>query len=207
MEKLLNGAVEFKRQDFENHKEFFTQLGRKQEPHTLFIGCSDSRVVPHLITKAVPGELFIVRNIANIVPIYRMTDEFLSTTAAIEYAVKQLNVDHIVVCGHSNCGGCQALYDSPEELKELPHTRKWLELAYPVREKVLAQVGPNDLAEREWLTEQVNVVEQMRHLLTYPFIAERYLAGSLFIHGWHYIIETGEVFVYDKEKQSFELGN
>ena len=122
MDKLLKGVVHFKKRDFEKHRGLFEGLGRDQKPHTLFIGCADSRVVPSLITKTLPGELFIVRNIANIVPPYRMADEYLATTSAIEYAVQMLNVENIVVCGHSNCGGCASLYQ--EQNEKLPHTRK-----------------------------------------------------------------------------------
>ena len=110
LQKLLNGIVQFKREDFEQHKELFQNLGTAQKPHTLFIACSDSRVDPNLITKTLPGELFIIRNIANLVPPYRETAEFVATTAAIEYAVVFLEVEHIIVCGHSNCGGCNACH-------------------------------------------------------------------------------------------------
>lgn len=205
MENILKGIVEFRKHDFEQHKELFEQLGRNQKPHTLFIGCSDSRVVPNLITRTQPGELFMVRNIANLVPLYREADEFLATTSAIEYAVQALKVGNIIVCGHSNCGGCSSLYMTDEELADIPHTRKWLQLAQPVKEKVLALSESDDPAAREWLTEQVNVVEQMKHLLSYPFIREKYQKGEIKIMGWHYLIETGEIFAYNKETGSFEL--
>lgn len=205
MEKLLAGIVDFKKNDFESHKELFESLGDKQTPHTLFIGCADSRIVPNLITNTLPGELFVIRNIANLVPPYRQTEEYVATTSAIEYAVQVLNVENIVVCGHSNCGGCAALYDDEETLDKVPHVKKWLELAHPVREKVLAKNGYSTPNEREWMTEQVNVVEQIKHLLTYPFILERYVEGKIKIFGWYYIIETGEVFNYNKENGFFEL--
>lgn len=204
MEKLFQGVVKFRRTDFEQLKPHFQTLGREQSPHTLFIGCSDSRVVPSLITKTLPGELFIVRNIANIIPPYAENDEYYSTRSAIEYAVKVLNVGNILICGHSNCGGCASLFKTEEELKDVPSVRKWLELASPVREKVLALPESADPAEREWLAEQFNIVEQMRHLASYPFIRERYEAGKLNIIGWYYIIETGDVYNYNTKTQLFE---
>ena len=100
MQSLFDGVREFNTNDFFEHKELFKEIGRSQHPHTLFIGCSDSRVVPNLITKTLPGELFVIRNIANIVPNYRASEEFLATTAAIEYAVKVLNISTILICGH-----------------------------------------------------------------------------------------------------------
>jgi len=207
MDKLLKGAVEFRKGDYEEHKVLFQQLSRTQKPHTLFIGCSDSRIVPQMITQTLPGELFIVRNMANIVPPYRVSQEYLSTTSAIEYALQQLKVDNIIICGHSNCGGCEALHKSENELKLLPHTRNWLDLGAAVVEKVNQQLPNGEHAAREWLTEQTNVVEQIKHLLSYPYIKERYKEGTLKIHGWYYIIETGEVFSYNKEKSYFERLN
>ncbi|MBN2897376.1 MAG: carbonic anhydrase [Clostridia bacterium] len=207
MQKLLDGIVQFKRSDFESHKALFKQLSSQQKPHTLFISCSDSRIDPNLITGTLPGELFIVRNIANLVPPYREAEEFLSTTAAIEYAVNALEVENIIVCGHSNCGGCAAALN-PETIEfTLPHTKKWLELADPVTKRVKQELPPDEPEAREWLMEQVNVIEQLKHLLTYPYIKERVQCGTLALSGWHYIIETGEVFIYDKEQETFLLAN
>ncbi|MHC1706805.1 MAG: carbonic anhydrase [Bacteroidales bacterium] len=201
---LFKGVKAFNSKDFLDHKELFEQLGNKQTPHTLFIGCSDSRVVPNLITKTLPGELFVIRNIANLIPYYRASGEYLATTSAIEFAVKVLNVSTIVICGHSNCGGCNALFHEESEFSDIPHTRKWLELALPVKEKVnLIEGIHEDPAKREWITEQLNVIEQMNHLLSYPYIREKYLAKNLNILGWYYIIETGEIFNYDPEAGIF----
>ena len=202
MDLLFDGIKEFNTNDFLEHKDLFEKMGRKQTPHTLFIGCSDSRVVPSLITKTLPGELFIVRNIANVVPYYRLAEEYLATTSAIEYAVQVLNVENIVVCGHSNCGGCNALFHEEEPLDALPHTKRWLDLSSRVREKI-EKSGIQDPREREWMTEQLNIIEQMNHLITYPYIKEKYREKSINIFGWYYIIETGEVFNYDKDRKKF----
>ncbi|MEI7661236.1 MAG: carbonic anhydrase [Bacteroidota bacterium] len=208
MENLIRGIVEFRKTDFETHQELFRKISDSQYPHTLFIGCSDSRVVPNLITKTLPGEIFVIRNVANIVPVYQAEGDYLGITSAIEYAVQSLGVDNILVCGHSNCGGCAALFKTDDELSHLPHTRNWLKLSKTVREKVLNLLpGENSAAAREWMAEQINVVEQLRHLLTYPYIEKRYREGSLELIGWHYIIETGEVFGYNEEKGFFELIN
>jgi carbonic anhydrase len=205
MEKLFKGYMKFRKEDFESHRQLFKDLGRQQKPHTLFIGCSDSRVVPNMITQTSPGELFIVRNVANIVPPYRKTEEYVSTTSAIEYAVLALEVDTIVVCGHSNCGGCAALHKSHQELDHLPHVRKWLEVSREVPGRVDRLMTGDSPEEREWLTEQINILVQMRNLLTYPYIKERYDRGALNVYGWHYIIETGELFSFNDEKEVFEL--
>jgi carbonic anhydrase len=205
MEYLFDGVKEFNSKDFHEHKELFEKIGKNQTPHTLFIGCSDSRLVPNLITKTLPGELFVIRNIANIVPYYRESSDFLATTSAIEYAVKVLNISNILVCGHSNCGGCNALFFEDNMLSEIPHTRKWLELAKKVKEKVEKEPGIHlDIARREWMAEQLNIIEQMNHLFSYPYIRDRYCEGKLNILGWYYIIETGEIFNYNIEEKKFE---
>ncbi len=205
MHKMIEGILVFREKDFEEYRTLFEGLSRKQSPHTLFIGCSDSRVVPNLITKTLPGELFMIRNIANIVPRYRQSQEFLATTSAIEYAVQVLDVENIVVCGHSNCGGCASLYIPDNDLEKIPHTRKWLELARPVKEKVMSQIPSKDDPAREWLTEQLNVIEQLKHLYSYPFINKRLEENKINIYGWYYLIESGEIFNYNDDSHSFEL--
>ena len=204
--RLFDGVKQFRENDFEQHRAVFKDLEKNQHPHTLFIGCSDSRLVPSLITRSLPGELFIVRNIANLVPYYKENnDNYLATSSAIEYALNILKVENIIVCGHSNCGGCKALY-SDKLLKQLPMTRKWLELAALVKLQVKERLKneKSTVCQRDLLTEQLNVVEQMNHLLTFPYIKEKSEKGELKIMGWHYVIETGEVYNYSSERQTFE---
>ncbi len=205
MEKLFKGILDFQSDDFEAHRDLFNKLGKGQKPHTFFIGCSDSRVVPTLITKTNPGELFLVRNIANIVPPYRLKDQFVGIAAVIEYATMILEVDTIVVCGHSNCGGCCALNQPPKELEHMPNLCKWLEVIQEVPERVNRLMIGESAAEREWITEEVNILVQMKNLLTYPFIRERVDSGTLKILGWYYIIETGEVFNFNDTTGHFEI--
>ncbi len=205
MDRLFKGYMKFRGEDFQSHRELFKELGRSQQPHTLFIGCSDSRVVPNMITQSHPGELFIVRNVANIVPPYRVTEEYVATTSAIEYAVQVLNVDDIVVCGHSNCGGCAAMHMSHDELEHIPHVRKWLNVSSEVKGRVDRLMQGGSAEEREWLTEQINILVQMRNLLSYPYIREKYERRELNIYGWYYIIETGEIYNFNDEKEIFEL--
>ena len=205
MDKLFKGAIKFRETSFEKRKELFESLDRGQKPHTLFIGCSDSRVVPGLITKTLPGELFVVRNIANIVPSYRISKEYAATTSAIEYAVNALEVDNIVICGHSNCGGCGALYYEEQELAQLPNVAHWLEQAQSIKNEVLLKHPDVDKEHREWITEQLNIVKQMSNLLSYPYIRKKYDAGKINLFGWYYNIGTGEVYNFNLENGEFEL--
>ena len=213
MSNLFEGVINFNKNEYEKYSELFKKIAEEQNPHTLFIGCSDSRVVPSLITKTLPGELFVVRNIANLVPPYRNINEFLATTSAIEYAVNILNVKNIVVCGHSNCGGCRALYMEDEDLKNIPHTKKWLELAENAKLTVsgLNLTEGSDIEflhkQRELLTERENIKEQIKHLYSYPYIKQRLESATINIYGWHYIIETGEVYNYSFEKNIYEKIN
>jgi len=205
MDKLFKGILDFQSEAFEAHKDLFSELGGGQNPHTLFIGCSDSRVVPTMITKTNPGELFMVRNIANIVPPYDLHSKFVGTSSLIEYAVMSLEVDTIVVCGHSNCGGCYALNQPPEVLDQMPNLRMWLDIISEVPARVNRLMKGDSEAEREWITEKVNILVQMKNLLTYPFVKERVEAGTLKILGWYYIIGTGEVFNFNDETGHFEI--
>ena len=204
MGTLLDGAVKFMEEDFLEHKELFESLGDKQVPHTLFIGCIDSRVVPNMITNTMPGDLVVVRNIANIVPPYRKSEEFLATTSAIEYAIQTLNVKNVIVCGHSNCGGCAALWQDEAKFQKTPNVRRWLDLMSSVKMQVQAVFGDN-LAKREWLTEWLNLVNCYSNLLTYPDVSERLKDGDVKIYVWHYIIETGEIYNYDFSSNTFKL--
>ena len=179
IETLFEGAIKFKEENFLTYKELFENLKEGQNPHTLFVGCSDSRVVPNLITNTLPGELFVIRNIANIVPPYREADEYLATTSAIEYALEELKVENIIICGHSHCGGCAALYEE-EHFTKMPNVRNWLKLISPVKEQVLA-LNPKTKAMRAYFTEQINIEKQIMNLFTYPNVKEKYLARTLHI--------------------------
>ncbi|MDO5046742.1 carbonic anhydrase [Campylobacter sp.] len=206
MESLLDGAVKFMEEDFLEHKELFESLGKKQIPHTLFVGCIDSRVVPNLITNTMPGDLVVVRNIANIIPPYRTSQEYLATTSAIEYALQTLNVENVIICGHSNCGGCAALYLDESKFKNTPNVKRWLNLLDPIKKRVEGFLpDPKDIARREWLTERLNVINSYENLLTYPDVKAKFRDGSLKIYVWHYIIETGEIYNYNVVSKSFKL--
>jgi carbonic anhydrase len=164
-----------------------------QRPRALYVGCSDSRVVPHMLADAAPGELFVTRNVGAIVPPYDAP--YNSTGAAIEYAVLVLDVRHIIVCGHSHCGAIRALYHDPKP--ETPHLASWIELA---REAALPVMESEEALRR---TEQRGVMLALERLVGYPMVAERMNQGTLTLHGWHYVIEEGHVHVLDLEGGNF----
>lgn len=177
-------------------RQFRELVDQGQHPTTLFISCSDSRIVPNLLLDCGPGELFVVRNAGNFVPPWDASAGYHGTTASIEFAVLQLQVRHIVLCGHSHCGAVKALYH------ELPaqahHLRHWLTLG---RDAVLPVTGSDEAYFR---TEQRSVALQLTRLLDYPMVRERVERGELSVHGWHYLIEEGKVLMLDLESGTFE---
>ncbi len=203
---VVKGGIEFMEKYFKENAELFKTLKDSQTPHTLFIGCSDSRVVPNLITNTKPGEMFVIRNIANIIPKYRVSDEFLATTSAIEYALYILNIKDIIICGHSNCGGCAALYYDESKFDKTPNVKTWLKSLDNVKAQVEA-LGLSNLKKKAWFVERLNIVNSIDNLLTYPGVKEGVKLGKIRIYGWHYIIETGSLFSYDMVTKDFELLN
>lgn len=193
---LLQGLRSFQSDYFPRHQQRFQDLvAQGQHPKTLFIGCSDSRLVPYLLTGAGPGELFMVRNVGALVPPYDGSQGLHGTMAAVEFAVLSLEVEHIVVCGHSHCGAIRAVYEGvPDQAMAL---KAWLKLATDAA----LPVRPTPEAYRR--TEQRSVGLQLERLMDYPFVRERVESGRLALHGWHYVIETGEVHVFDAAQRGF----
>lgn len=193
---LLERLRRFHNDYFPDYKDQFQHLVEQgQHPTILFVGCSDSRLVPYMLTGTGPGELFIVRNVGALVPPYNGLHGLHGTAAAIEYAVLNLHVSHIIVCGHSHCGAMKALYEEvpPEAL----NLRAWLELA---REAALpVQVSAEALRR----TEQRAVVLQLERLMDYPMVRDRVERRQISLHGWHYVIEEGEVHVFDVQSGRF----
>lgn len=195
-DELLQRLRDFHSNYFPHHQQRFQDLVEEgQHPKTLFIGCSDSRLVPYLLTGTGPGELFIVRNVGAFVPPYDGSHGLHGTMAAIEFAVLNLKVERIVVCGHSHCGAIRVAYEGPHpEAKAL---QSWLALA----EEALLPVQPSPEAYRR--TEQRAVVLQLERLMDYPMVRRAVEAGQLSLHGWHYMIEDGEIHVFDAQLGRF----
>ncbi|MRI58099.1 MAG: carbonic anhydrase [Epsilonproteobacteria bacterium] len=204
IEKFIERYKEFKRLGFKKYEKLFVELAKKgQSPKTLFIGCSDSRVVPDLITGARPGDLFVFRNVGNFVPPFKPDKDFHATAAAIEYAVSVLGVSDIIVCGHSHCGACESLYKEIPDTIELIHVKKWLEIGMPAKRAALEEVGENDRELLLRTTERLSILVQIEHLLTYPAVKRRVDDGSLRLHGWYYRIEDGVIEYFDEEAGEF----
>ncbi len=181
------------REQFVRDKAFFTSLAeKKQKPRLLWIGCSDSRVIPAQITGADPGELFEIRNIANTVPPAGAADD--SVGAAIEYAVGHLGIDDIVVCGHTGCGGIAALAQPIPPDREA-HLGRWVDYTRPAHRLVEAARVPDD--ERALETVKAHVQFQLDNLMTYDIVRRGVEARRIGVHGWLYQMETGALVAYD----------
>lgn len=188
MKALQQGLKKFHTERFLQLRERFQKLSSGQQPPTLFITCSDSRIDPGLLTHSQPGELFVIRNAGNLVPPHSASPS--GESATIEYAVAVLKVQDVVVCGHSDCGAMKALMAGEEALRELPQVNRWLALAENTKAVVQA-TGPHEDPVRRAIEQ--NVLQQLDNLMTHPSVASAVHTGTLRLHGWVYDIPTGHV--------------
>ena len=203
MQKLLDGIRDFHQNVRPAYRERFAHLALGQAPDCLFIACSDSRVVPNLFASTDPGDLFVLRNVGNIVPPadYR-TDPASSAGAAVEFATLGLSVRDVVVCGHSSCGAMQALlrHDLPAGSQ---HLGRWLRHGEASVTRLARETRlDRELPDFDRLS-QAHVVQQLDHLRGYPAVAERLAAGSLTLHAWWFDLHNAEVLRYDGERGTF----
>ncbi|QLF93682.1 carbonic anhydrase [Pseudomonas sp. ABC1] len=199
LQHIVTGVKRFREDVFPAQRELFKKLAHEQTPRAMFITCADSRIIPELITNSSPGDLFVTRNVGNVVPPYGQMNGGVST--AIEFAVMALGVHHIIVCGHSDCGAMKAVLN-PVELESMPTVKAWLRHSEVAKTVVAENCGCADHNTLGILTEE-NVLAQLDHLRTHPSVAARLASGQLFIHGWVYDIESCEIKAYDAAKGEF----
>ena len=200
VDDLLRGYGAFRESYVGDEHEFLASLaGQKQAPGALYVGCSDSRVVPELLTTAAPGQLFVVRNVANLVPELAHADA--SVGAALEYAVGYLHVPHIIVCGHYGCGGVRATLDGLEAVRKHASLYEWLAGVVPAAERARA-IGLDGEALWRRAVEE-NVLLQLDNLWSFPEVEEAVRAGRLQMHGWVYDLYSLRLSVYDKAAGGF----
>ncbi len=207
MKKLIQGIVDFRKNLQPSYRETFARLALGQSPDALFIGCSDSRVAVNVFASTDPGDLFVVRNVGNLVPPCAANGQSTadeSEAAAIEFALNTLKVSNIIVCGHSECGAMHALAAGRENVKD-PNLKAWLRHG---------EKGLEDLTRKQTFAQshakhnrlsQFNVLRQIEHLKTYPVIQDRLKAGTLHLHGWWFELSRADVHAYNEEKDQFVL--
>ncbi len=195
-ELIKGGYQEFKEQ-FARNMQFYKKLSSEgQNPFVLYIGCSDSRVIPEKMLNLSEGDVFVVRNIANVVPPINSKDT--SVAAVLEFAIKTLEIEQVIICGHTDCGGMKALNSGLDD-NDFGNINDWLKYARPVLDKV-----PEDDNERIMNMIKQNVLLQKSNLLSYPFIKERYNGGTLEIHPWLYDLEKGQILTYTYSTNRWE---
>ncbi|MCX5270059.1 MULTISPECIES: carbonic anhydrase [Streptomyces] len=199
MQSLIDHARSFPAK-IADHQQDFANLARGQRPMAVFVSCSDSRVIPSLITGARPGEIFELRTAGNIVPRYRASAS-CGVAASLEFAVKALQVPDIIVCGHSHCGAVQGLMHR-QSLESLPLMQRWLAGAGHIRERLVA-ARAKSLGDDPVEVTQRHLLTQLDHLRSYPWIAQRLSAGRLRLHGWYYTVDTGEVLACQPGSREF----
>lgn len=200
MRKLIEGFVRFKNDVYPQHRERFHELASQQNPETLFIACSDSRVVPGILLQAGPGELFVCRNAGNIVPSWG--EHTGGVSATIEYAVQVLGVKDVIVCGHSDCGAMRAAL-SPGQVAHLPAISHWLH--HVDRAVAIVNKRNREADEQVRLDHLIeeNVIIQLENLMTHPSVAAKVRGGALQLHGWIYDIRDAEFKIYDADRRVF----
>ncbi len=201
---LIQGLNAFHDNYFNHHRELFEQLSTGQSPEVLFITCSDSRIDPCLITQAQPGELFVMRNVGNIIPAYGAADS--AEGAGIEYAVQAVGIKDIIICGHSHCGAMKGLLQISALSEQMPLVYDWLKRHGEATRRLVLDnyVGleANNLLK---IAIEQNVLTQIKNLETYPAIRSKLHSGQLNLHAWIYEIESGTVFAYNAELRQFIL--
>ncbi len=196
MESLLEGYRKFRETYWVQHREVFEALAAAgQNPRIMVVACVDSRVDPQMIFDARPGDLLVVRNVANLIPPYGPNTDYHGTSAALEFAVNILKVDHILVLGHAQCGGVRALLQAPHNHAG-DFIGSWMSIASAARAQALASAsGDPDKAQR--ICEHETIGVSIANLMTFPWIKERVVAGSLKLHAWYFDIESGELEILD----------
>ena len=206
MQGLIDGFRRFRENYFEEKRELFSALATGgQAPKVLLIGCCDSRVDPTTIFCSQPGDLFVLRNVANLVPPYAPDSGHHGTSAAVEFAVRNLEVKHIVVLGHAGCGGVKALLDQ-QASEGSDFISGWMEIARTARDRALALTlsagQPIESARR--MCEHETVAISMANLMTFPWVRERVQDGRLAVNGLYFDLEDGALFRLDPGTNAFQ---
>lgn len=201
MTRIIKGVFDFQKNVHGTREQLFKNLGAGQRPMALFITCSDSRISPDMLTQTQPGELFILRNAGNIVSPCSC-GHASAEAATLEYAIKQLKVRDVIICGHAKCGAVHGLLNM-DHLTTLPEVKKWLQFSVPILERVRKETVGMTPDEVLQVAIEQNVLHQLENAKSYDFVREAITKGELRLHGWVYHFETGTVVAYDQQKNRF----
>lgn len=204
--QLIEGFKRFREHHFTiDNALYSTLVARGQTPKTLVVSCCDSRVDPALVLDCAPGDLFVIRNVANLVPPAESSSNgHHGTSAALEFGVRNLKVEHIIVFGHAHCGGIQTLIESGDTNDPESYIDDWMHLAESARVEVLQEMPEATLEEKIHACELRAILVSLRNLVTFPWIRERIENGTLTLHGWYFDIEDGKLLQYDAAAGTFK---
>lgn len=197
---LIDGYHRFRRGNYNRHRADWETLGTGQQPGVMIIACADSRVDPAIVFSLEPGQAFLVRNVANLVPPFDINSGHQGVCSAIEYGVTGLGVKHIVVMGHAACGGIAAALSGIDTADEPSFVGKWMSLVDKPRSMVLED---GSIADKQRGLEYASVANSLSNLRTYPYIAEGEANGTLALHGCHFDIGKGQLRILDEERGEF----
>jgi carbonic anhydrase len=201
---FVKGFSNFKEKYFSEDDSLFERLREGQNPSTLVISCCDSRADPGMLLGASPGDIFVVRNVGNLVPPYSNGAEMPGIRADIEFAIKGLNVSNIIVLGHSGCGGIRALMDGEGSTRNnFEFIGRWVSIAREARERVARELADQPDAVQARACEHWAIALSLGNLMTFPWIREKVEAGALRLHGWYFDIQAGELLAYSPKSQEF----
>ena len=202
-DSILTQSASLRRSYFAKNKTLLKNLAQQgQSPLALFVGCSDSRIMPEQLLGAKPGDFFMLRNVANIIPPYHQTE--IGIISNLEFAVLDLNVPRVIICGHTDCGGIKGL-DSQIDMGRTPALARWLDLARPSQRDIDFSMRDLSLENRHLAIVERNVVNQLNNLQSYPFVRQRLESDKLKLHGWVYHLETQQISTYDLESGQFTI--
>lgn len=209
LNRLIAGYKQFQFEYFKNpHNTLYEDLTENgQNPKTMVIACSDSRVDPSIILNSAPGDLFVVRNVANLVPPFENNPGYHGTSAALEFAVQTLNVHHIIILGHSHCGGIRGLLEHHEchaNIKENSFIHSWMQIGEKARETALKESQGLPFKDLAKACEQESLRSSLQNLLSFPWIKEKVERGTLSIHAWHFDLNTGIIHRLNLDQDKFE---
>ena len=198
LEKLLKGYERFRNGYYQNNRKQLEKLAQQQAPDVAMISCCDSRVDTGILFDAEPGEIFVIRNVANLVPPFELQGDYHGTSAALEFAVTCLKVKEVMVLGHANCGGIRALMENDGNIKKDGFIDRWMQIAAPAKKEVLARNDLNSLDEKIDACEKTAIRYSLRNLLTHPWIRERVEQGKLQLVGYYYELHNGQLIKIDE---------
>ena len=206
IERFIAGYHRFRSGYYEENRERLNELAREgQSPRIAIVACCDSRVDPAVITDSNPGDMFVIRNVANLVPPYEAAGSWHGTSAALQFAVCGLEVEHLVVMGHAQCGGIRALLEKDESEEQGDHfIASWMSIADEAKQHVLHDASLHSFDDRLHACELSSIEISLKNLMTFSWIREKVEQGKLELHGWYYDIRTGEVLHFDRDRQSFK---